>query len=213
VTINGISCYSLFYLCYHTAMKLKLSLFLLYITIWFYLAINPWYRDDWLLENILVFAALPILMWSDRRFTFSNTSVWMLFLFFVLHAIGAHYTYSEMPWFSPVTEYFGFERNHYDRLIHFLFGFLLFLPFYELFNSFEKSAKKTFLFTFIFLIAASGFYEVIEWIATQMTHADLGTAFLGIQGDEWDAQKDMACGYLGTLLAAAVYYRTFIPKR
>jgi len=194
-------------------MKLKLFLFLLYIIIWFYLAINPWYRDDWLLENILVVAALPILIWSDRRFNFSNTSVWMLFLFFVLHAIGAHYTYSEMPWFSPVTEYFGFERNHYDRIVHFSFGFLLFLPFYELFVSFEKSTKRTFIFTFIFLIAASGFYEVIEWIATQITHADLGTAFLGIQGDEWDAQKDMACGYLGTLIAAAIYYRTIIPKR
>ncbi len=194
-------------------MKLKLFLFLLYIAIWFYLAIDPWYRDDWLLENILVFAALPILIWSDRHLHLSNKSIWMLFLFFVLHAIGAHYTYSEMPFFSPITELFGFERNHYDRIVHFLFGFLLFLPFYELFSSFEKSAKNTFIFTFIFLIAASGLYEVIEWIATQMTHADLGTAFLGSQGDEWDAQKDMACGYLGTLVSAAVYYRTIIPKR
>ena len=148
-------------------MKQKTFLFTLYIFIWILLAFNPWYRDDWLLENILVFIALPILIWSDRRTDFSLTSAIMLFLFFVLHAIGAHYTYSEMPWFSPITHFFGFERNHYDRVVHFLFGFLLFLPFYEFFTSFQKSAIQTFLFTIIFLIAASGIYEVIEWVAAK----------------------------------------------
>ncbi len=204
--------HNILYLCYYICMKLKSALFTLYIAVWLILAIDPWYRDDWLLENLLVFIALPIILWCEKRFGFSEPSVWMLFIFFVLHGIGAHYTYSEMPFFTPFTEFFGFERNHYDRVIHFLFGFLLFLPFLELFFSFEKSVKNTFTFTLVFLIAASGFYEVIEWIATQMTHADLGTAFLGIQGDEWDAQKDMACGYLGVLISAAIYYRKIIPK-
>ena len=188
-------------------MKLKLSLFILYITIWFYLAINPWYRDDWLLENILVFAALPILIWSDRRFDFSNKSVWMLFLFFVLHAIGAHYTYSEMPFFSPITDYFGFERNHYDRLIHFLFAFLLFLPFYELFSSFQRVKPIALYVTVLFLIAVSGVYEVLEWVVTEVTHAELGTAFLGMQGDPWDPQKDMAATYIGILLFLLLWKR------
>ncbi|MCX6061364.1 MAG: DUF2238 domain-containing protein [Campylobacterales bacterium] len=182
-------------------MKLKHTLFTLYIFIWLLLSIDPWYREDWLLENLLVFMALPILIWGDRRFGFSNTSVWMLFIFFVLHGIGAHYTYSEMPWFSSITQLFGFERNHYDRLIHFSFGFLLFLPFYELFITFHKSTKMALIFTFIFLLAASGVYEVIEWIATEITHAKLGTAFLGIQGDPWDSQKDMFLSYLGSILA------------
>ncbi|HEX5709740.1 MAG TPA: DUF2238 domain-containing protein, partial [Sulfuricurvum sp.] len=101
-------------------MQLKTTLFTLYILLWIALAYNPSYRDDWLLENILVFIALPILIWADKRIRFSRESVWMLFIFFVLHGVGAHYTYSEMPWFSPVTDFFGFERNHYDRLIHFL---------------------------------------------------------------------------------------------
>ena len=193
-------------------MKQKTFLFTLYIFIWILLAFNPWYRDDWLLENILVFIALPILIWSDRRTDFSLTSAIMLFLFFVLHAIGAHYTYSEMPWFSPITHFFGFERNHYDRVVHFLFGFLLFLPFYEFFTSFQKSAIQTFLFTIIFLIAASGIYEVIEWVATQIAHPDLGIAFLGVQGDPWDAQKDMACGYLGTLIISLIYYYPLIKS-
>lgn len=188
-------------------MKLNHILLFLYLVLWLFLAYDPWYRDDWLLENLLVFIALPLIVWVDKRISFSHTSLWMLFLFFILHAIGAHYTYSEMPWFSPITEYFGFERNHYDRLTHFLFGFFLFLPFYELFSAFQKLQVRPFLFTFIFLIAVSGFYEVIEWIATEMTNSDLGTAFLGIQGDEWDAQKDMACGYLGSLLGLLFWYR------
>jgi len=191
-------------------MKLKLPLFIFYIVIWILLALNPWYRDDWLLENLLVFIALPILLWSDHKIHFSTASAFMLFLFFVLHGVGAHYTYSEMPWFSPITHFFGFDRNHYDRVIHFLFGFLLFLPFYEFFSSFQKAAIHTFLFTSVFLIAASGMYEIIEWVATQITHPDLGMAFLGVQGDQWDAQKDMACSYLGTLLASLVFYRPLL---
>ncbi|MFA6187931.1 MAG: DUF2238 domain-containing protein [Sulfuricurvum sp.] len=188
-------------------MKLKPILFTFYLFIWMLLAINPSYRDDWWLENILVFIAIPIILWIDHRIHFSPMSIWMLFIFFVLHSIGSHYTYSEMPLFSPVTHFFGFERNHYDRLIHLLFGFLMFLPFYELFVSLLKSKHFAFLFTFFFLIAASGVYELIEWIATEMTHAELGTAFLGTQGDQWDAQKDMALGHLGTIVAFAFWYR------
>ena len=188
-------------------MKLKYLLFTSYCTIWLYLSINPWYRDDWWLENIMVFIAIPIILWSDQRVHFSPMSLWMLFAFFILHAIGSHYTYSEMPWFSPITQFFGFERNHYDRLIHFLFGFLMFLPFYELFNNLFKSKNFVFVFTVIFLLAASGVYEVIEWLTTEVTHAQLGTAFLGTQGDQWDAQKDMALGHLGTILAMLLHYR------
>lgn len=188
-------------------MKLNYLLFLFYIVIWVFLAIDPSYRDDWWLENILVFIAIPIIFWSDKRVHFSPMSLWMLFIFFILHSIGSHYTYSEMPWFSPVTELFSFERNHYDRLVHFLFGFLLFSPLYELFSSFWTSKRTALIVTFLFLIASSGVYEVIEWIATEMTNPELGTAFLGTQGDEWDAQKDMALGHLGTILAFLFCYR------
>jgi putative membrane protein len=194
-------------------MKLNHTLFIFYAAIWILLAIDPTYRDDWWLENIMVFIAIPIIFWSDKRVHFSHMSLWMLFGFFVLHSIGSHYTYSEMPWFSPITQLFGFERNHYDRLIHFLFGFLMFLPFYELFINLFKSKNFAFVFTVVFLLAASGVYEVIEWLATEVTHAQLGTAFLGTQGDQWDAQKDIALGHLGTILAMLLYYRQFITSK
>lgn len=191
-------------------MKLPTVLFALYFFLWTVLAIDPWYREDWLLENVLVFITLPIVIWAHRRKPFSHESAWMLFFFFVLHAIGAHYTYAEMPWFSALAEWGGWERNHYDRLVHFLFGFLLFMPLYELFTTFHRSRGSMMALTFTFLIAASGVYEVLEWLATQLTHPELGVAFLGIQGDMWDAQKDMALGYAGTLLALAVFYRRIL---
>jgi putative membrane protein len=180
-------------------MKLKPTLLILYLVVWSLLAIDPWYRSDWLLENILVFIALPIILWSEKKYGFSTASTWMLFTFFILHAIGAHYTYSEMPFFTLVTEFFGFERNHYDRLVHFMFTFLLFLPFYEFFTSFQKLKYNALLITVLFLVALSGVYEVLEWGATEMTHPELGTAFLGMQGDSWDAQKDMTASYMGIL--------------
>jgi putative membrane protein len=175
------------------------------------LAIAPTYRADWLLENILVVLTLPLILWSERRFGFSNGAAWMLFVFFTLHAVGSHYTYSEMPWFDPLTSFFGFERNHFDRVAHFLFGFLLFLPLRELFSSLRSTRSSAFWITLLFMIGASGVYEVLEWVATEITHPDLGTAFLGTQGDEWDAQKDMALCYAGTLLAAALTGRGKAP--
>jgi putative membrane protein len=195
-------------------MKLTSSLFILYVALWLYLALNPWYRDDWLLENLLVFIAVPIVIWSDRRVHFSNTSGLALFIFFVLHAIGAHYSYSEMPLLASFTDFFGFERNHYDRITHFFFGFLLFWPIYELFSSFPKLKYNAFLLSFLLLITMSSIYEVFEWVATELTHPELGSAFLGTQGDQWDAQKDMAYGYFGTLFAALLCYRKiFSPQK
>jgi len=82
---------------------------------------------------------------------------------------------------------------------------LMFVPYFELFNSFEKSKRHVFIFTLVFLIASSGVYEMLEWIATEATNPELGTAFLGIQGDQWDAQKDMGLCYLGTVLAALLW--------
>ena len=85
------------------------------------------------LENMLVFAALPLLAWGYRTLPFTRSTYACLFVFLVLHAIGAHYTYSEVPYdraFEAVTgaslnALLGWERNHYDRMVHFLYGLLV----------------------------------------------------------------------------------------
>ena len=110
-----------------------LGLLAAFATIWTALALAPWYREDWLLENMLVFAALPLLAWGYRTLPFTRGTYACLFVFLVLHAIGAHYTYSEVPYdraFEAVTgasinALLGWERNHYDRMVHFLYGLLV----------------------------------------------------------------------------------------
>jgi len=172
-----------------------------YAIIWLLLAIRPNDRDDWLLENLLVFVAVPIVIWLQRRLPFSNRALILLWIFFVLHAIGAHYTYAEMPWITPLTDYFAWQRNHYDRLVHFLFGLLLFRPLAEQLSTAFPHKGSRLVVTLLVLFSASGMYEIIEWLATEWTHPELGIAFLGTQGDQWDAQKDMVLAHLGALLA------------
>src|SRR3546814_15365383 len=92
------------------------------------LAIAPWYRDDWLLENVLVFVLVPFVVAVHRRL--SNTAISALFVFLLMHAIGAHYTYAQVPYDAwseslfghPISSLLGLERNHFDRLVHFLYG-------------------------------------------------------------------------------------------
>lgn len=171
------------------------------------LAIAPSYRQDWLLENVLTFIAVPLLVANYRRLRFSNVAYTCIFVFFVLHEIGAHYTYSEVPW----RDWFGAlgagdgsgatGRNHYDRLVHFCYGLLLMPAACELFEA--RAAPRglwRWLMPLLFLMSHSLIYELIEWAAAEIFGGDLGAAYLGTQGDEWDAQKDMALATAGAAL-------------
>ena len=174
-----------------------------FIVIWAALAIAPWYRQDWLLENLLVFIAVPLLAATSRSLRFSNHAYTCLFVFFVLHVIGAHFTYSEVPWreWFNVTGAGGTSgRNHYDRFVHFSYGVLMFPAVWELFAA-RSSPQRIWRYVMpvTFLLSHSVVYEMIEWGAAEVFGGDLGVAYLGTQGDEWDAQKDMAMAAAGTL--------------
>jgi len=188
-------------------MPSKHQLFYTYLVIWGALAIAPRYREDWLLENILVFIGVPLVVYLDRRFSFSWLAAFCLFIFLSLHAVGSHYTYSETPLFTLLSDISNLERNHFDRIVHFLFGFLLFVPLLDLFRHLATSSRLRLVITVLVLISASGIYEILEWLATEITHPELGLAFLGTQGDVWDAQKDMALAHLGTLLALLIWHK------
>lgn len=175
------------------------------------MAIAPKHRADWWLENVLVFVAIPLLVWASSRLRLRDRSYVALFVFFVFHAIGSHYTYSEVPidawceaWFgfSPGAA-FGAERNHYDRLVHFLYG-LLAIP--AALDIVDARAPTTRLWRWLlavgFVTSHSLLYELIEWGAAIVFGGDLRMAFLGTQGDVWDAQKDMALALLGSVIAA-----------
>jgi len=187
------------------ADRYPLVLLGLFTVLWALLAIAPWYRQDWLLENLLVFAVVPVLVLTARSLRFSNFAYTCLFAFFVLHEIGAHYTYSEVPW-RDWLQAVGVDgsrfagRNHYDRLVHFCYGLLVFPAVWELF---QQRAPPTRIWRYVlplmFVMGHSVLYELIEWAAAAVFGGDLGEAYLGTQGDTWDAQKDMALATLGAL--------------
>lgn len=182
-----------------------------YAAWWLVMAYEPFDFHDWLLENALVVAGVALLWFTRRNFPLSRISYTCIFLFMMLHALGAHYTYAKVPyqeWF-PILD--G-GRNHFDRLVHFLYGLLLAYPIRELFL--RVAAVKGFWGYFLPLdltMSTSALYEIIEWAAALAFGGDLGAAFLGTQGDQWDAQKDMALASLGALISmcvtAAVNYR------
>ena len=181
-----------------------------FVVIFIALGIAPHYRQDWLLENLLVLVAVPVLVVTRHRLRFSNLAYACLFVFFALHEIGAHYTYSLVPydqWFQALTgssldAALGFGRNHYDRLIHFLYGLLVTPAAVELFAHYGRYPRIwAALFPFLFIASHSVIYELVEWAAAGVFGGDLGQAYLGTQGDTWDAQKDMALALAGSALS------------
>jgi putative membrane protein len=143
---------------------------------------------------------------TARRFRFSNTAYVMMSVLVYLHTIGGHFTFERVP-FGFVRDLFGFERNHYDRIAHFSVGFYAY-PVAELCARKRLVASRLILFLFpvftIFTVAAG--YEIIEWLYAVSSDPAAGTAFLGSQGDAWDAQKDMLADGLGSLVATTLFF-------
>jgi len=159
-----------------------------------------------MLENVLVVAALCLATWIYFRVPFSRSSWILIFLFLCFHEIGAHYTYSEVPWRQWLASLTGTEpiggRNHFDRAVHFLYGFLLVLPLRELLSHFLRLPRVwSWLIPIDIILSTSLIYELIEWGASVAFGGDLGQAYLGTQGDPWDAHRDMALAGLGAIMA------------
>ena len=178
-------------------------LFVVFSVFWLLLAINPLYREVWLVENLILIVCVAYLLHSYRKYPFSNRAYWMIFIFCILQTIGAHYTYAEVPLGFWVADWLDIERNHYDRLVHFAFGFLVILPFKEVMvRKVVFSTRAIEIFTLVMLfIGISGSYEVVEsWYAILYEQDKASDMFLGSQGDIWDAEKDMALAGLGAWL-------------
>jgi putative membrane protein len=175
------------------------------IVLWIITAINPLYPRDWLLENLLVFIWTALLIFTYRWFRFSNPSYALFILFLSLHLVGAHYTYAETPFGFWLQTLFEFERNHYDRIVHFSFGLLIAYPMREiLLRQSGIVVTWSYFLTINCILAFSAFYEVLEVIAAMIVSPELGDAYLGTQGDEWDAQKDAFLAFLGSIVAMLV---------
>lgn len=176
-------------------------------------AINPHDRADWALENALTVLFVIGLISTHKFFPLSKTSYLCIFIFLCLHEIGSHYTYAKVPYNewtmalfgSELNSWFGLERNHFDRLVHFLYGLLLAYPIREVFI--RVGNVKGFWGYFLPLdltMSTSMIFELIEWGAAEYFGGDLGVAYLGTQGDIWDAHKDMALASIGALITMLV---------
>lgn len=187
--------------------RYPLALLAIYAVVWLALAIEPVFRQDWLLENAIVLIAVPLFVLTAQRLRFSNLAYTCLFVFFVFHAIGAHYTYSLVPyddWWQTLTGVTLEGRNHYDRVVHFLYGLLMAPAAVEIFAKYGRYPRSwAVLFPWLFMASHAVIYELIEWAAAIVFGGDLGQAYLGTQGDIWDGQKDMALALAGTTITIA----------
>ncbi|WP_248930115.1 DUF2238 domain-containing protein [Paenibacillus hamazuiensis] len=176
-----------------------------YGAFWGWMAVSPSSRYDWFLENLLIFATLIALAATYRRFAFSNRSYAMTALFLALHTWGAHYSYGSMPieaWLQSIT---GSTRDNYDRIVHFCYGLLLAHPIFEFLLRYAKLGRGTaYIFSATVILASGAFYELIEMWVAHLVAPEIGTLFIGTQGDEWDTQHDMELALYGAIIALSV---------
>ncbi len=177
------------------------------------LAVSPYDRSDWALENVVVLVGALVLALSYKKFPLSRVSYTLIFIFLCLHEIGAHYTYAEVPYDAflmkhfdfSLNQYMGWERNHFDRLLHFLYGLLLAYPIRELYLRVANVfGFWGYFFPLELTMASSMMFELFEWGAAEFFGGPLGMAYLGTQGDVWDAHKDMALASLGAVIAMGI---------
>jgi len=190
-----------------------LSLGALYALLWVALGLHPWHRSTWLLENLLAFALLGFLGATLRRSPLSRASYTLIFVFLCLHAVGTHYTYTEVPydaWCTALTgrsfnDWIGWERNNFDRVVHFAYGLLLVQPLREVvLRTAKVRGFWSHALPLALIMASSMLYELMEWGTSVLFGGGSGQAYVGAQGDEWDAHKDMALASLGALLATCL---------
>ncbi|UGA57070.1 DUF2238 domain-containing protein [Vibrio sp. VB16] len=176
----------------------------LYALIFAFSAFEPSSRSVWIAEIIPVVLILAGILVISRRFAFSSTAYLFMFIWLCLHTIGAKYTFAEVPfdWFNNLIDS---DRNNFDRVAHFSIGFFAYPIAEYLYKNQYCNKWIAGLFGLFALMSTAAGYEIIEWWYAELAGGDDGIAFLGSQGDIWDAQKDMLCDTLGALFSLTVF--------
>lgn len=168
-----------------------------------YSAIDPVAdRLTWFMEVLPVMIAIPLLLFTHRRFPLTLVTVRLIAVFALILIVGGHYTYAENPLFNWIQQAWNLERNHYDRLGHFVQGVVPALLGRELLlrTSPLQPGKWLFFLLCCVSLAVSACYEFIEWWAA-VINEQAAEAFLGTQGDHWDTQWDMFLALWGSILS------------
>jgi len=161
--------------------------------------------NNWWLENVLTFLSLFFLAYTYRKHQLSDLSYLLIFIFLCLHVYGSKHTYAENPFGYWMKDALHLARNQYDRIVHFGFGFLLAYPMRELFLRWLKAPTwVAWLLPIEISLSVGAFYELIEWAVADIFFKEQGAAYLGTQGDVWDAQKDVFLALLGAIIATTI---------
>ena len=166
-------------------------------------------RFSWLLEVGPGLAGIAILVALYRRFPMSHMAYWCVFFHMFILIYGGYYTYAKTPLGNWAMEVFSFSRNHYDRVGHIALGvFPVFIVREVLLRVTPLQRGGWFYFiVFSIILAIAAFWELLEWWIALIVASDVGTAFLGSQGDIWDAQWDMFLALIGAMVAVPLLYR------
>ena len=189
-------------------MKARFPFFLFaaYLILFTVCAIHPYDRQTWISENIPIVLIVGVLVALYRKFRFSNTAYALMSVLVFMHTIGGHYTFERVP-FGFVTDLFGFARNHYDRVAHFSVGFYAYaIAELSVRRRLIRSPWVVALFGIFAIFTVASVYEIIEWWYAASADPAAGAAFLGSQGDVWDAQKDMLMDGLGSIVATGLFF-------
>jgi len=176
-----------------------------FLVLWISTFIGTTDIHNWFLENTLTFLFLVFLVVTYSKYQFSDLSYLLIFIYICLHVYGAEYTYAENPFGYWLKDIFHSSRNFYDRIVHFSFGFLLAYPMRELFLRWLKYPPiVAWILPIEITLSISGLYELIEWAVADVFYPAGGPAYLGMQGDVWDTQKDIFCAFSGAILATTI---------
>ncbi|PLW93640.1 MAG: DUF2238 domain-containing protein [Marinilabiliales bacterium] len=190
--------------------RIKIILFFVFAALTVAFCFNSPVPELMLLNHSATILAGIFLIFVMLRDNISTWSFKLILVFTLLHSIGAKWTYIYVPydeWYqwltgSTLSEIFGWERNNYDRWVHFAYGLLIWYPAKEIFQKWYgyKLRQATFA-AWMFIAASSMLYELFEWALTVVAASETAEHYNGQQGDFWDAQKDMALASGGAILA------------
>lgn len=183
-----------------------------YVIFFIALGIAPVSRQVWLAEIIPVVLIFTTLVVTYKKFRFSNVTYALLSIWIFWHTVGGHYTFADVP-FGWVSEILGSERNHFDRIGHFIIGFYAFAMAEWLLRKRYCGFKLAIIFSLFFIMSIAAAYEIIEWWYAVAEGGNAGVEFLGSQGDIWDAQQDMLSDTLGAITSLILFYFIRPDKR
>ena len=181
---------------------------LIFFTVLLWSAVNPHDYPTWLLESSPALIALLVMAAPRRSFPLTPLLYLLVLLHSILLMVGGHYTYAEVPLFDSIAEALGHERNNYDKLGHFVQGFVPAIAAREILIRMEVVNGRGWLNVIIVSVclAISAIYELLEWLTAEIMGGG-ADAFLGTQGYVWDTQSDMALALLGAVTALALLGR------